>query len=127
MQRDKRYFVSDSMNDMIEKIDFLISGVKYTEEGIIEKVSVHEKKDEYGVGYPYEESRKEVVDKIKDGYKYFTLVFDGETKFDYTVGDEVELVEIEGDEYLRVDDEEEKNDNLDAVTTVSETKLAENV
>lgn len=115
------------MNDMIEEIDFLISGVKYTEEGMIERVSVHEKMDEYGVGYPYEESRKEVVDKIKDGDKYFTLVFDGETKFDYTVGDEIELIEIDGNEYLRVDDEKEEKDNLGAVTTVSETKLAENL
>lgn len=127
MQRDKRYFVSDNMNDMIEKIDFLISGVKYSEEGLIEKVSVHEKMDDYGVGHPYEESRDEVVEKMKDGDKYFTLVFDGETKFDYTVGDEVELVEIDGDEYLRIDDEKEENDNLGAVTTVSETELADNI
>ncbi len=115
------------MNDMIDKIDFLISGVKYNDEGIIERVSVHEKMDDYGVGYPYEESREDVVKKIRDGNNYFTLVFDGETKFDYTVGDEIELIEIDGEEYLRVDDEKEEKDNLGAVTTVSETKLAENL
>lgn len=114
------------MNDMIEEIDFLISGVKYDDEGIIERVSVHEKMDDYGVGYPYEESRKEVIENIKEGDKYFTLIFDGETKFDYTVGDEVELVEIEGEQYLRIDDIKDKNDNLGAVTTVSETKLLDN-
>ncbi|MFP4051460.1 MAG: DUF3892 domain-containing protein [Thermoplasmata archaeon] len=115
------------MNDMIEEIDFLISGVKYDDEGIIERVSVHEKMDDYGVGYPYEESREEVIEKMKEGNKYFTLVFDGETKFDYTVGDEVGLVEIEGEQYLRIDDIKDKNDNLGAVTTVSETKLIENI
>jgi len=115
------------MNEMINKIDFLISGVKYNDEGIIQRVSVHEKMDDYGVGYPYEESREDVVKKIRDGNHYFTLVFDGETKFDYTVGDEVKLVEIEGEDYLRIDEIEDKNDNLGSVTTVSETKLVDDL
>ena len=107
------------MNDMIDEIDFLISGVKYDEEGIIDKVSVHEKMDDYGVGYPYEESRQEMIQNMDEGNKYFTLVFSDEGKFDYTVGEEIKLVDVDGEKYLRVDGEEPR-DSLGPVTKVSD-------
>ena len=114
------------MNDMIDEIDFLISGVKYDEDGLIERVSVHEKKDDYGVSYPYEENREDVIENMKDGKKYFTLEFSEEGKFDYTVGSEIEIIDIDGNIYLRVDDQEEAGDNLGAVTSVSEIQPIDN-
>ena len=114
------------MNDhMMEEIDFLISGVKYDKDGIIEKVSVHEKVDKYGVGYPFEESRKDGVRKIKDGKSYFTLTPSGEGKFDYTVDEKIELIDVDGKEYIRIDDQKKNSDELGDVTSVSDIQQLE--
>lgn len=110
---------------MMDEIDFLISGVKYGPDGMIEKVSVHEKVDKYGVGYPFEENREDVVRKIKEGNNYFTLTPSGEGKFDYTVDEEIKLIEVDGREYIRIDDRKETSDELGDVTSVSDIQLLE--
>ncbi len=98
---------------MIEDIDFLVSAVMYnTSEIKIKKVLAHEKKDQYGVGYPFEETRKHMLKKIKDGKCYYTLVQQEGTAFEYNVGDKIKNVEIESEIYLRTDDRKEKKDHL---------------
>ncbi len=98
---------------MIEDIDYLVSAVKYESSDVkIKKVLSHEKKDQYGVGYPFEETRKHMLKKIKNGKCYYTLVQDEGTGFEYNVGKEIKMVDIESETYLRIDDKKEKKDHL---------------
>ncbi len=98
---------------MIEDIDYLVSAVMYDELDVkVKKVLTHEKKDQYGVGYPFEERRKQLLKKIDDGKCYFTLVQQENTAFEYNVGDEIKKVEIESETYLRTDSRKEKKDYL---------------
>lgn len=98
---------------MIEDIDYLVSAVMYDPSDIkIKKVLSHEKKDQYGVGYPFEESRKQLLKKIEKGTSYYTLVQEEDTGFEYNVGEEIKKVEVDSEIFLRTDDMEEKKDHL---------------
>lgn len=98
---------------MIEDIDYLVSAVMYDPSDTrIKKLLVHEKKDQYGVGYPFEETRNNVLKKMDKGKNYYTLVQEYETSFEYNVGEKIRQVEIGSDIYLRTDDREEERDYL---------------
>ncbi len=98
---------------MIEDIDYLVSAVMYDPSDTkIKKLLVHEKKDQYGVGYPYEETRKHALQKIEDGRSYYTLVQEPESGFEYNVGEKINKVEIDSKSYLRIDERREKKDYL---------------
>ena len=98
---------------MIEDIDYLVSAVMYDpSEFKIKKVLSHKRKDQYGVGYPFEERRKQLLKKIGNGRCYYTLVQRENTGFEYNVGNEIKKVEIDSETYLRTDDREEKKDYL---------------
>ncbi|MFP4142870.1 MAG: hypothetical protein ACLFSM_07115 [Thermoplasmata archaeon] len=99
---------------MIEDIDYLVSAVMYgPSDRKIKKLLVHEKKDQYGVGYPYEETRNSVIKKMEKGKSYYTLVQNFETSFEYNVGEKIKKVEIGSEIYLRTDEREEERDHLD--------------
>ncbi len=98
---------------MIEDIDYLVSAVMYDPSDVkIKKVLSHEKKDEYGVGYPFEERRNQLLKKIKKGMCYYTLIQRENTGFEYNVGEEIKRVELDSEIFLRTDDREEKKDHL---------------
>ncbi len=98
---------------MIDDIDFLVSAVMYDPSDTkIKKLLVHEKKDDYGVGYPFEETRKNVIKKMEKGKRYYTLVQELDTSFEYNVGEEIKKIEIDSEVYLRTDEVEEKQDDL---------------
>ncbi len=106
---------------MIEDIDYLVSAVMYDPSDIkIKKVLSHEKKDQYGVGYPFEETRKHMLKKIEDDICYYTLVQDENTPFEYNVGEEIKEVEIESETYLRTDDRKERKDYLGELQRLKE-------
>ncbi len=98
---------------MIEDIDYLVSAVMYDESDIkVKKVLSHEKKDQYGVGYPFEETRKHMLKKIENGKCYYTLVQQEDTTFEYNVGEKIKKIDIDSEIYLRTDDKKEKRDYL---------------
>jgi len=98
---------------MIEEIDYLVSAVMYDPSDVrIKKVLSHEKKDQYGVGHPFEERRKQLIKKVEKGVCYYTLVQEEDTDFEYNVGEEIKMVEVDGEIFLRTDDREEKKDHL---------------
>ncbi|MBS3782686.1 MAG: hypothetical protein KGY66_05165 [Candidatus Thermoplasmatota archaeon] len=98
---------------MIEDIDYLVSAVMYGPSDIkVKKVLTHEKKDQYGVGYPFEETRNQLLKKIEDGKCYYTLVKQEDTSFEYNVGEEIKKIDIDSEAYLRTDDRKEKKDYL---------------
>ena len=105
---------------MIEDIDYLISSVEYDSDNkMIDKVRTHEKQDEYGVGYPYAEHRKQLLNNLKEGKSYYTLVQQEGSEFDYNVGEKVVIVEIQGNEYIRIDKERNEKNYLGDVKTMS--------
>lgn len=106
---------------MIEDIDYLISAVSYNQsDGKIKKVLTHEKKDQYGVGYPFEETREQVLKKMEKGKSYYTLIKGQNTPFEYDVGDKIEKVEIESEIYLRTDERQKKKDFLGGTQSIEE-------
>lgn len=106
---------------MIEDIDYLVSAVMYDPSDVkIKKVLSHEKKNQYGVGYPFEETRKHMIKKIEDGACYYTLAQYENTPFEYNVGEEIKTVEIGSETYLRTDDVKEKRDHLGGLQRLKE-------
>jgi len=98
---------------MIEDIDYFVSAVMYDPSDVkIKRALSHEKKDQYGVGYPFEETRKHMLKKIKNGKCYYTLVQEEGTGFEYNIGEEINIIDLESDIYLRIDDKKEKRDYL---------------
>ncbi len=98
---------------MIEDIDYLISAVSYKpSDNKVKKVLAHKRKDKYGVGYPYEETRAQLLKKMERGKTYYTLVKGQNTPYDYDVGDQVKRIEVDSETFLRTDDKEEKADFL---------------
>lgn len=107
----------------IDEIDHLITAAKFDEDHVfIEKISTHDQMEGNKISYPYAEERDEVVGKLKDGSTYHTLVKGEERYFDYQLGERVQLIEVDGEEYIRIDDEDEEKDELGEVTKVRDVE-----
>ncbi|MFW6304857.1 MAG: hypothetical protein ACOC1V_03670 [Candidatus Saliniplasma sp.] len=103
----------------IDEIDYLITAVKYDRmDQLFEKVRTHEHMEDYAVGYPYPEEREAVLERLKEGKFYATLVSPEDDEFDYRVGKKVEAVEVEGQRFIRTDGEKVKRDYLEDVTII---------
>jgi len=90
--------------------DYLISAVKYNaDHDHIIKVKTHEDKGDK-VGSSYEENRETVVANIKKGKTYMTILKNKEGKWDR--GAPVEIIRINGKEFIRTDKNQTESDNL---------------
>lgn len=91
--------------------DYLISAVRYdSEHSHIGKVGVHEDKGD-SVGSAFESSRREVIANIKGGRTYITIYEGRDNK--WNKGKEVQIIVVDGTEYIRTDRNQKKSDNLE--------------
>ena len=91
--------------------DYLISAVRYdSEQSQIEKVRVHEDKGDE-VGSAFELSRREVIANIKSKKTYITIYKGQDNK--WKKGEEVQIIVVDGTEYIRTDRNQKKSDNLE--------------
>jgi len=91
--------------------DYLISGVRYdSEHSHIEKVRVHEDTGDK-VGSVFESYRQEVVTNIKSKKTYITIYKGHDNK--WKKGEEVQIIVVDGIEYIRTDRNQKKSDNLE--------------
>jgi hypothetical protein len=92
--------------------DFGISAVRYSsdDDKHIEKVIAREDKgDTFGVSI--EESREEVINKIRANKTYITIVKGKDNK--WKKGQDVHIIVIDGEEFIRTDANKKKSDNLE--------------
>ena len=90
--------------------DYLISAVRYNPEHTrIIKVREHEDLGDK-VGQATEVTRQEVISKIKQGKKYMTIFRTKDGK--WKRGEEVHILTIDGEEFIRTDANKIKADNL---------------
>ena len=98
----------DKDEDKEKKAIYLISAVKYDKKhSNIVEVKTHEYKDKK-IGDPYNEDRKTVIRNINDKKIYRTTL--GKNPFD---GESVRIIKIKNKEYLRTDNNETEDDNLE--------------
>ena len=91
--------------------DFLISAVRYDSDHTrIVKVKQYEDQGD-NVGNAQEVSRQEVITKIKNGKKYVTIFKTNEGK--WKRGQEVHVLTVEGEDFIRTDANMKKADNLE--------------
>ncbi len=96
---------------MAKWADFGISAVRYNEERThIEKVLIHEDKGET-IGSGATKTRGLVVKEIKDGKTYTTIL--KTDKGEWRKGQDVHIIEVDNEEYLRTDANETGTDNLE--------------
>ena len=90
--------------------DYLISAVRYdSEHSHIEKVRVLEDKGDK-LGSAFESLRQDVIANIKGGKTYITIYEGGDNK--WNKGEEIQIITVDGTEYIRTDRNQEKSDNL---------------
>lgn len=95
---------------MAKWVDLLISAARYrTDETRIETVRVHEDLGE-NVGSPKASSRTDVVNNIKSGPTYLTILKNAEGN--WRKGQEVHTVKVGNEEFIRTDKNSEAKDNL---------------
>ncbi|MGB9693625.1 MAG: hypothetical protein ACPLYF_02155, partial [Fervidobacterium sp.] len=86
---------------MAKWADFLISAVRYdANKAHIEKVRVHEDLGEQ-VGPAKESSRIDVLNNIKSGFSYVTILKTQNGK--WQKGQEVHIIKVGNDEFIRTD------------------------
>ncbi len=96
---------------MVKWADFGISAVRYNEERTnIEKVFIHEDKGET-IGPGATKTRRLIVREIKDGKRYATIL--KTNKGEWEKGQDVNIIEVNNEEYLRTDVNETGADNLE--------------
>jgi len=89
--------------------DFLISAVRYNAQKThIDKVRSHKDEGD-NVGTGEETTREDIVRKIKEG-KTFVTIYKSNDK--WKKGEDVRIVDIDGQEYIRTDRNRTKKDNL---------------
>lgn len=95
---------------MEEIVDYFISEVKYSEKGgEILQLKTHI--NLYGsISRAKIEPRDEIIGKIKHGLHYLTVHFGPDLKM--KPGEKVKLVSVNGNEYLRTDNEQKASDDL---------------
>jgi len=95
---------------MAKWADWLISAVRYDDDhSRIVTVRAHLDKEET-VGAPQEQTRTEVVRRIEAGETYCTI-FKG-TDGNWKRGEDVRIITIEGEKFIRTDANRIKADNL---------------
>lgn len=92
--------------------DYVITKVTYDSD---HRRITHVKRAEYDnsentFGSRTEKSRQTVVNSIENGYVYYTVPPDGDGG--YTWGDKVEVVEVNGEKFIRTDGNNIEEDNL---------------
>ena len=97
---------------MVDKwADFLISAVRYDEKHThIVKVRTHKDLGEKVEKDFSEELRSTVVSNLKKGKTYMTSLKNKEGK--WNKGAHVEIIKINGEEYIRTDGNQTESDNL---------------
>jgi hypothetical protein len=91
--------------------DNLISAVRYnTAETHIEEVRVREDKGEK-VGPASTEKRSTVVSRLESGYTFATIV--KSTDETWRFGSKVRIITVKGTKYIRSDNDETAEDNLE--------------
>lgn len=94
---------------MAKWADYLISEVRYdSKKDHIIRVKSHEDKDT-SVGSAFEETRSSVVDKLKIGNTYCTIV---KASGKWSRGSDLHVVKVGGTEYIRTDKNQTAKDNL---------------
>ena len=96
---------------MVKWADFLISAVRYSaDETHIETVRVHKDLGE-SVGSAKVSSRIDVVNNIKSGLAYLTILKSADG--DWRKGQEVHIIEVGNEEFIRTDKNSVARDNLE--------------
>ena len=96
---------------MAKWADLLISAVRYSaDETHIEMVRVHEDLGE-NVGSPKVSSRTDVVNNIKSGLTYLTILKTAEGN--WRKGQEVHTIKVGNEEFIRTDKNSVAKDNLE--------------
>lgn len=91
--------------------DYLISAVRYDPaRSHIEKIRVHKDKGDV-VGSAFESSRREAIANIKSKQTYITIYKGHDNKWEK--GKEVQIIVVDGTEYIRTDRNQKKSDNLE--------------
>lgn len=91
--------------------DYLISAVRYNDKHThINQVKVHEDKGET-VGSSTDWLRQSVINYIKKGYTFCTIVMGSDNK--WQKGQKVIVVNIRGVEYIKTVDNGKESDNLE--------------
>ena len=99
------------MLKLVKWADYLISAVRYdADKTRIEKVKVHQDLGDT-VGSPSESTRSTVVANIKSGNSYMTILKGQNGK--WKKGQEVHIIEIGNEEFIRTDKNPEASDNLE--------------
>lgn len=95
---------------MVDKwADYLISAVRYDANHThIDKVEIREDKGEK-IGVPYEETRPAVISNHKKGKTYCTIT---KGKDGWNKGAMVEILSVNGKEFIRTDKNQIEADNL---------------
>jgi len=89
--------------------DYLICAVKYNEDrSLITEMKQFEDKEE-GVGEETIVTRSTVADKVKKGKKYMTVFSSGSN---WQQGNKVRVFSVDGNYYLRADENKVSRDNL---------------
>ena len=96
---------------MTKWADYCISKVEYNPSHThIIKTEVHKDNDD-NLSAASEWARTDVVTSIKNGYTFITI-FKNE-KGEWTKGQEVRIIKVDGTEYIRTDANSKQADNLD--------------
>jgi hypothetical protein len=99
---------------MAKWADFLISAVRYSADGThIERVRVHEDLGDK-VGSAKESSRTEVVENIKSGKSYITIL---KGQKGWKKGQDVHIITVQNKEFIRTDKNQIASDNLENLPT----------
>lgn len=96
---------------MAKWADFGISAVRYSADKThIERVMVHEDKDT-AMGSGIEKTKEQVIAGMKLGQTYVTILKGDEGK--WKRGQDVHIIVVDGEEFLRTDANKRKSDNLE--------------
>ena len=95
--------------------DYGISAVRYDQNNqYIDKVKVHlDNGGSIGQGETW--SRKDVVSKIDDGKTFTTILKSSDGK--WKKGQDVHVITVDGEQFLRTDANKRKSDNLENLPT----------
>lgn len=95
--------------------DYGISAVRYDQNNqYIDKVKVHlDNGDKFGQGEAW--SRKDVISKINDSKTFITIIKDSDGK--WKKGQDVHVITVDGEQFLRTDVNKRKSDNLENLLT----------
>ncbi|MCK4296809.1 MAG: DUF3892 domain-containing protein [Candidatus Marinimicrobia bacterium] len=96
---------------MAKWADYCISAVRYdSEQKHIEKVKVHKDLGDT-IGASSEWTRSEVVEKIEKENSFVTIIRN--SNGNWNKGEDVHIITVKGNKYIRTDNNEIEEDNLE--------------